>query len=95
MPPNSLGVQEDLHLESVETKIHVALKQSYGDCERDFMMGSPRPSYGRVLPIYEYQGLADGGRWGSLTRGRKRQHFQHDAFRPWVNVLRTPTTHTL
>ncbi len=48
MPPSCLGVQDELHLGSVVTKIRVALKRSYSERERDQMMGSPQPSYGQV-----------------------------------------------
>ncbi len=71
MAPSCLGVQEELHLGSVGTKIRVALKWTCSERERDLMMGSPQPSYGRVKGMYEYQGLAGGGRWGPLTGGQK------------------------
>ncbi len=45
---------------------------SAAESERDKMMGSPRPGYGRVNRIYEPQELYGYGRLGSPTGGRKK-----------------------
>ncbi len=70
MPTSCLGVQDKLHSGSIGGKIYVALKRSCSEHGRDRRMGSPRPRYGRVKGICEYQGLARGGRWGPLTGGQ-------------------------
>ncbi len=51
MSTSYLGVQEELHFGSVGRKIHVALKQSCIERERDRRMGSPRSSHGRTKEI--------------------------------------------
>ncbi len=51
-------------------KIRVAPKRSCRVRERDRKMGSPRPNYGRVKGMCEYQGLAGGGRWGAFLGGQ-------------------------
>ncbi len=84
-------------------KVHVALKRSCSERERDRRMESPQPNYGRVKGMYDHQGLADDSRWGPSLGGRTNQFLQYpyqrvvgeEKFRPIVVVSQeTPSQYT-